>query len=633
MNRLSKAHLALAILAAAIFILAYLSPVSYTGSDPTFSLLTSQALVEFGTVKLDDYKPDLGSILDSDTRLRTVNGHTYYFFPVGTSLFAVPFVWVANLFDLDMRNFEDDAWLQNLISALISVALFLIIYRICIYYLRPEESALLAAIFVLGSALISTIGTALWNLGFETLFITLGLWLLVRLEHNDAARSDPYILGIVLFAAFLSRPTAVIFIIMTLVFISIRQRSYFIKTTVTALIFFALFVSFSMGEYGSWLPPYYTPGRLVSDTTPFLLTLYGLLFSPSRGIFVFSPMFLLVAALFLYVAYRKRLKLPLLLWFGVIWFLTGVLSISRFGHWWGGHSYGPRLLTDVVPALILIAVLTWHELRTKLSARTSRWMLALFLVLAVVSIAINSFTGLLNLQTGRWNGNMLPPNIDNAPQYLFSWRYPQFLANEEMICDRNRDYFEKSLVASRISLSPYKLGQVVTPQEAKQTIGIARDPNWFLPANRGKQVQLVSKNATSANQAFLPIIGEKWPISAVFIGLAYQNGETLNTLCNPASVVVGPATFAGIDQDLVLKLQMGTNTSESIQVSLNDAPPQELSVDRRSMVAEMAVNGLNFLPDEPNWITLYFPDQELSGQENDGSNLPSIKAISIELPD
>ncbi len=465
MTRLSKVHLALAILAVIIFLLAYLSPVSYAASDPAYSLLTSQAIVEYGTVKLDNYRSDLGSMLDNDTRLRTVNNHTYYYFPVGTSLIAAPFVRAANWFDLDMRNVEDDAWLQNLISALISAALFFIIYRIGIYYLHPAESALLAAIFVLGTALISTIGTALWNLGFETLFIVLGLWLLVRLDNNGTARSDPYILGLLLFAAFLSRPTAVVFIVVAFLFIGIRQRSYFVKTAAIALFLMALFVVFSKGEYETWLPPYYLPGRLGTGDTPFLITLYGLLFSPSRGIFVFSPMFLPVIALLIFLAYRKRLKLPLLLWFGTIWFLASVLSVSRFGHWWGGQSYGPRLLTDAVPALILLTIVTLNELRLKLSAKTTRWIIALFLLLAMVSIAINTLAGLFNSQTIRWNGDMLAPDIDHAPQYLFSWRYPQFLANEELICSRNRDYFETSLIAQHIALSPYTIGYVVTPHD------------------------------------------------------------------------------------------------------------------------------------------------------------------------
>ncbi|NCF64403.1 MAG: hypothetical protein GWP61_00415 [Chloroflexi bacterium] len=632
MSILSKTHLALAMFAVTIFLLAYLSPVSYTSSDPTYTLLTSQALVEYGTIKIDDYKPDLGSVLDSDARLKTVNNHTYYFFPIGTSLFVTPIVWVANWFGLDMRNVEDDAWLQNLISALISVALFFIIYRICIYYLSPENSVLLAAIVVLGTALISTIGTALWNLGSETLFILLGLWLLIRLEHNGANRADPYILGILLFAAFLSRPTAVIFIIMALLFIAFRQRSYFIKTAVTALILLSLFVVFSKGEYGTWLPPYYIPGRLGTGDTPFILTLYGLLFSPSRGIFVFSPMFLVVATLLIILAFKMRFRLPLLLWFGVVWFFCAVLSVSRFGHWWGGHSYGPRLLTDVVPALILITIASWHLMRTKLSERTSHWLTALFLILATVSVAINSFAGLFNSQTIRWNGDMLSPNIDRAPQYLFSWHYPQFLANEELICSRNKDYFKTSLAAQRIVLSPYQLGQPVAPQEAQLAMHLAPGPNWFLPTNWKTQDQNERKHIASGNKIYLPAIFSRWPISTIFVGFAYQKGESIDTLCNPANIIVGPAAFAGKDRDLLLKLTMGTNTPENIYASLNGTPPEALSVDKQSMVAELAISALDLLPDQPNWITLTFSDQEISGQEFNGTILPAIKALSIEDP-
>jgi hypothetical protein len=50
------------------------------------------------------------------------------------------------------------------------------------------------------------------------------------------------------------------------------------------------------------------------------------------------------------------------------------------------------------------------------------------------------------------------------------------------------------------------------------------------------------------------------------------------------------------------------------------------------MVAELAISALDLLPDQPNWITLTFSDQEISGQEFNGTILPAIKALSIEDP-
>ena len=48
-----------------------------------------------------------------------------------------------------------------------------------------------------------------------------------------------------------------------------------------------------------------------------------------------------------------------LAWFGAIWFALYIMMISRWPNWWGGHSFGPRLLTDALPALFIITVLVW----------------------------------------------------------------------------------------------------------------------------------------------------------------------------------------------------------------------------------------------------------------------------------
>ena len=77
----------------AAFLLTYLAPVDATFSDPALTLLTAQAIVEHGTVRLDGYvadpRWDFGPLLPEE------NGHFYDYFPLGTSLLAAPAVWLA----------------------------------------------------------------------------------------------------------------------------------------------------------------------------------------------------------------------------------------------------------------------------------------------------------------------------------------------------------------------------------------------------------------------------------------------------------------------------------------------------------------------------------------------------------
>jgi hypothetical protein len=89
-------------------------------------------------------------------------------------------------------------------------------------------------------------------------------------------------------------------------------------------------------------------------------------------------------------------------------------------HWWGGYSYGPRLLTDVLPGLFVLLCVALSE-AVKQRFRAAR---AALLALGTLSFGINTLQGLYNPAVKRWNAE---PSIDRRPELVFDWRYPQFL--------------------------------------------------------------------------------------------------------------------------------------------------------------------------------------------------------------
>ena len=71
---------------------------NYDDSDPLGCLLVSQAIVSHGTIKLDAYRDMLQQRKSVYTyRIITKNNHLFYGFPLGTCIYSVPFVWLANL--------------------------------------------------------------------------------------------------------------------------------------------------------------------------------------------------------------------------------------------------------------------------------------------------------------------------------------------------------------------------------------------------------------------------------------------------------------------------------------------------------------------------------------------------------
>jgi len=167
------------------------------------------------------------------------------------------------------------------------------------------------------------------------------------------------------------------------------------------------------------LPDYYLPKRLAGGH--FATAAYGNLFSPARGLFVYSP-FLLLPLMVVRHTWRVVLQekglLVLLAWPVLHW-----ISISKFPHWWGGWSYGPRLMSDVLPAfyVLIVFLFTVRLARPRLIGVT-------LTVLCGLAFFINTVQGLYNPYTARWNST---PNVCATSHRLFDWSDPQFLQTRE----------------------------------------------------------------------------------------------------------------------------------------------------------------------------------------------------------
>jgi hypothetical protein len=392
--------------------------------------LTSQAILEHGTIKLDAYSEVLP--VYSYKIIQAENNHYYYYSALGTPILTTPFVWLANLRGVDLARLTSpyqnkvQSGLQNLLSAITTTISCILIYAFCRCYLNYVYSFLLTVAFVFGSSIVSTMGTALWNINLEMVFILSALVILACEDQRKIKDLKPVLLGLLLFLAYFCRPTAALFILITFTYVFLKNRRAFIKMAVTSTLLFGLLVLFSMVEFNQFLPDYYKAGFL--DNPISKSAVYGSLLSPSRGLFVFSP-YLLLPFIGL-ILYRKQLYKEAFAWFGAIWFALYVMMVSRWPNWWGGYSFGPRLLTDALPALFIITVLVWKIALTN-PPKWKREILAIsFVVLAFSGIFINTKQGLYNHSPAIWN---TATDIDHAPQYLFNWKYPQFLANPEMI--------------------------------------------------------------------------------------------------------------------------------------------------------------------------------------------------------
>jgi hypothetical protein len=409
--------------------------VSYTDSDPRGTLLTAQALLEHGTFALDAY-PDV----PSDYRVVERAGHRFYAYPPGTPIAALPAVAIARVAGLDMARSDDDDKVQRALAA-ISVGITAVLAAsLAVRWLRWPLATTLAGVFVFGTPVMSTMGTALWS---TNLTVVASLFALLLFSRGDASGGGPVraaAIGALLGFAFWCRPTAILLAGLVVLWMfgraattaSTERRSAIVSAlalSAAVLVSLALLILMARLTYGTWLPDYYIGGRLAASDR-FGTALMAHLVSPSRGLLIFAPAAAL-APLAALLSPRRVLQVPLAV-VALVWLCLHLVIVSRFPYWWGGYGFGSRLLVDVLPGVFVFSC----SAAAAVCGSSRHWRVLGLLALAPAAAAgiwINSVQGVFNSATATWNAS---PDIDRFPGYAFDWHLPQFRATEARLAER-----------------------------------------------------------------------------------------------------------------------------------------------------------------------------------------------------
>jgi hypothetical protein len=149
--------------------------------------------------------------------------------------------------------------------------------------------------------------------------------------------------------------------------------------------------------------------------------LVGTLISPSRGLFIFTPVLLFSVYGIVLKIRHKQMK-------AFDYALLGILTLhwtfsSAHPHWWGGHSYGPRYFTDVLPYFLYFLIPAMMHISTSTGLRRTVFITG-FTGLLALSFVIH-FRGATNWNVHYWN--TVPVNVDDYPERVWDWRDMQFL--------------------------------------------------------------------------------------------------------------------------------------------------------------------------------------------------------------
>jgi hypothetical protein len=111
-------------------------------------------------------------------------------------------------------------------------------------------------------------------------------------------------------------------------------------------------------------------------------------------------------------AREARRRHNILLVTAVIFIILESLVISSSIIWWGGYTWGPRLLTEIVPPLVVLMAIG-------ASAIDYRWPRRALAALALYSMLIQA-VGAFFYPNGHWDAGLA--TFDQAPSHLWDWR-------------------------------------------------------------------------------------------------------------------------------------------------------------------------------------------------------------------
>jgi hypothetical protein len=409
-----------------------LCPIA-TSYDSRWTVPVALSLIHHANVDLDEYLPLLEA--NEYYAVERLNGHYYNSYPPGGPLLAAPIVATIEaavkvtgplLRRIPVRSpilyafFAGDLVTSRSIVEMLSASIMVaataaILFRVAALFLPLPWAGLVVATFSFGSSAWSTGSRALWQHTPSMLLLTITLWIAVQaIQRPERIQFAAIPLAI----SFSVRPTNAISAVVLTVYVFFYYRKFFLKWVLWAAPFALAFAAASLGISGHILPNYF---QIAPADTGIGWTgaFAGLLFSPSRGWLVFTP-WILFAVWGAILAVRTSWLRPLPACLGAIVVLHLVLLCNYSQLWWGGHSYGPRLFTDVMPfvSFFLIPLFReWHNRRPGVP-------ILMFAVALALSVFVHS-RGATSAAVWQWN--VEPANVDFDHKRLWNWRDPQFL--------------------------------------------------------------------------------------------------------------------------------------------------------------------------------------------------------------
>jgi hypothetical protein len=343
------------------------------------------------------------------------NDHVCSVFPPGMGLLAIPFFLPFILGGAAALDLGLLIRVGHVAAAFYETIAALLLWALLRRFASERQALALVLLYFLGTSVRTVAAQALWQHAGVHLAIAFALWLVV-VEHEVSQRRER-LAGLVLGLGSVVRQTTALASVGLARWRVGRRPLIALGTGLVAGI--VPLLVYNWIAYGSPIEQGY--GAKPFDT-PVLEGLYGLLLSPSRGLFIYEPWAILGIAGLVIARFANTTRGPISLRIADLLFAWPVLLLvyATYAEWWGGRVFGPRFLDDAAP--ILIIGLAWG---VRGGWFALGFMRVVFWVSAAWSLLLFNAAAFVYSQD-RWD--TVPVNVNDDPSRLFSWSDPQWLA-------------------------------------------------------------------------------------------------------------------------------------------------------------------------------------------------------------
>lgn len=307
--------------------------------------------------------------------------HFISFYPVGAPVLASPFYLPSAVGPMP-GNSQFIADLEKFAAAFIIVLSVIVLYFAILPLTTRGMALLITAIYALATSSFSVSSQALWQHGPAQLCLTAALYCLVRGSKQPRWSSFA---GFPAALAVVCRPTDALLVIPMGLYVLFHQTKKFPGFLLFTLPPILFQISYNNYYFDN---PFHTQWRLNQEgfwTTPFIDGLSGILFSPARGLFVYSPILVFSFVGIILCWTKPEFVLLRYLSIGAI---ANLFLYSKFFMWWGGSTYGPRLLADLLPVLSFF----FYPIKNFLASKPTKIIFIALMIFSIAAHAIGAYT-------------------------------------------------------------------------------------------------------------------------------------------------------------------------------------------------------------------------------------------------